>query len=43
MVDLRFVTYCGLYCGLCTERGRIPRQAAALRELMRKEGYETWG
>lgn len=43
MTDLRLVTYCGLYCGLCTERGRIPRQAAALRELMSKEGYETWG
>lgn len=43
MADLRLVTYCGLYCGLCGERGRIPRQASALRETMAKEGYEFWG
>jgi hypothetical protein len=40
---LRFVTYCGLYCGLCAQRGRIPRQAQALRGSMSKEGYEFWG
>jgi hypothetical protein len=43
MADLRLVTYCGLYCGLCAQRGRIPRQAHALRESMAKEGYEFWG
>ena len=43
MDELRLVTYCGLYCGLCAERGRIPRQAGALRESMSKEGYEDWG
>ena len=43
MADLRLVTYCGLYCGLCAERGRIPRQAGALRDSMSKEGYEHWG
>ena len=43
MADLELVTYCGLYCGLCAERGRIPRQAHALRESMAREGYEYWG
>ena len=41
--DLRLVTYCGLYCELCAARGRIPRQANALRETMVKEGYDVWG
>ena len=27
--NLKFVTYCGLYCGLCANRGRIPEQAKA--------------
>ena len=43
MADLSLVTYCGLYCGLCAERCRIPQQARALRESMGKEGYEHWG
>ncbi|MFB3786030.1 MAG: DUF3795 domain-containing protein [bacterium] len=43
MADLRYVTYCGLHCGLCAQRGRIPRQAKALRESMAKEGFEYWG
>jgi len=43
MEDLRLVTYCGLYCGLCAQRGRIPRQASALRASMANEGYEFWG
>jgi hypothetical protein len=43
MEGLKLVTYCGLYCGLCAERGRIPRQANLLRESMAKEGYEFWG
>ena len=42
MDNLKLVTYCGLYCGLCVARGRIPRQASALRETMVKEGYEQW-
>lgn len=37
------VSYCGLYCGLCAERARIPRQAAALRESMAQEGWPQWG
>jgi hypothetical protein len=43
MTDLALVTYCGLYCGLCSERGRLPEQARALRALMVKEGYEYFG
>lgn len=34
------VTYCGLYCGLCASRHRIPQQAASLREALCKEGYD---
>ncbi|MBC7256453.1 MAG: DUF3795 domain-containing protein [Chloroflexi bacterium] len=43
MADMRLVTYCGLYCGLCAQCNRIPKQAAALRETMRREGWEFWG
>ncbi len=43
MADIRLVTYCGLYCGLCAQCNRIPKQAAALRETMRREGWEFWG
>ena len=43
MDDLKLVTYCGLYCKLCAQRGRIPCQANILRETMSKEGYEFWG
>ena len=37
-MNLDEVTYCGLYCGLCASRRRIPRQAAALRDALRREG-----
>jgi hypothetical protein len=40
---LKFVTYCGLYCGLCAARTRIPRQAAALQQSMGDEGWPFWG
>lgn len=43
MADLKLVTYCGLYCGLCGERAMIPQRARALREIMAKEGYELFG
>ncbi len=43
MVDLDQVTYCGLYCGLCAQRNRIPQRARALRESMRKEAWDQWG
>jgi hypothetical protein len=41
--QLEFVTYCGLYCGLCAERSRIPRRAAALQAAMTDEGWPYWG
>lgn len=41
--QLEFVTYCGLYCGLCAARTRIPRQAAALQQAMADEGWPLWG
>ena len=43
MDDLKLITYCGLYCELCANRGRIPQQAKALKESMFKEGYDKWG
>ena len=43
MDKLKLVTYCGLYCGLCAQRGRIPKEADVLRESIAKEGYEAWG
>jgi hypothetical protein len=43
MADLRQVTYCGLYCGLCAQCNRIPKRAAALRESMQKEAWDHWG
>lgn len=41
--QLEFVTCCGLYCGLCAERTRIPQHAAALRQAMDDEGWPFWG
>ena len=43
MADLAQVTYCGLYCGLCSQRNRIPPRARALQEAMHKDGWELWG
>ena len=43
MDNLKFITYCGLYCGLCAAQGRIPKQAKALRETMANEGWDKWG
>jgi len=42
MEDLKLVTYCGLYCDLCAQHGRIPQQARALMTSMANEGYEFW-
>jgi hypothetical protein len=39
-MNLEEVTWCGLYCGLCASRRRIPHQAATLREMLRREGYD---
>lgn len=43
MEDLKLVTYCGLYCDLCSTRGRIPKQARDLLNSMKKESYDEWG
>jgi hypothetical protein len=43
VAEPRQVTYCGLYCGLCAQGSRIPKQASALRESMRREAWDRWG
>ncbi len=43
MNNLRLVTYCGLYCGLCAQCCRIPQRAQSLQQAMRLEGYDYWG
>mgnify|MGYP001766038040 CR=1 FL=1 len=43
MADLKRVTYCGLYCGLCLNGGRIPARATELRELLARVKVEQWG
>jgi hypothetical protein len=43
MANLRLVTYCGLYCGLCSSCSRTPKQAGALRDTLRRDGIEHWG
>lgn len=41
-MGLEDVGYCGLYCGLCASRRRLPAQAAALRHTLVKEGYDSF-
>lgn len=41
--NLEFLTICGLYCNLCSQRARIPQQARALRDTLAKEGFDQWG
>ena len=43
MADLKCVTYCGLFCGLCLNAGRIPQTADALRGLLERVHVEEWG
>lgn len=43
MSNLKLVTYCGLYCSLCSQKNRIPKKAKELQDIMKKEGYEDWG
>ncbi len=43
MDDMKHVTYCGLYCKLCANIARIPRQAAALRDTLAKGGWTLFG
>jgi hypothetical protein len=37
------VTYCGLYCKLCSIKSRTPSQAKVLFEDMQKNGWESYG
>jgi len=39
---LRHVAYCGLYCGLCAHRNRIPQQALQLQKSLHEEGFDDW-
>ena len=43
MADLKYVTYCGLYCKHCTQMARIPQQAKTLYDTMKREGFEYFG
>ena len=43
MADLKHVTYCGLYCRHCVNYARIPQQAKALYDTMKREGFEYFG
>lgn len=38
----RLVAYCGLYCGLCAQKARIPQQARQLQQTLHKEGYDDF-
>jgi len=40
--NLRLVGYCGLYCGLCSNRARIPKRAKSLKETLHNEGMDSW-
>lgn len=40
--DLRFLGYCGLFCGLCAHRNRIPQRARFLQETLHEEGWDSW-
>lgn len=39
----QLISYCGLYCGLCAERTRVPEKARDLIAAMKEEGYQNWG
>ena len=43
MPDLTYVAYCGLYCKLCSTLSRIPKQASALHNTLKNDGYEYLG
>ncbi len=40
--QIRYVTYYGLYCGLCAQRNRIPQQASQLQKSLREEGFDDF-
>jgi hypothetical protein len=40
--DLRLVAYCGLHCGVCAQRTRVPRQAVELSKTLHDEGFDDF-
>ena len=40
--EVRLLGYCGLYCGLCAHRNRIPQRAKLLQESLHEEGWDSW-
>ena len=43
MDDKMLVSYCGLYCDLCSARFKVPEQARALRDSLHKADIEEYG
>jgi hypothetical protein len=43
MTDLKRVGYCGAYCGLCLNGGRIPQRAGELKDLLSVAAVGEWG
>ncbi|MEM3700357.1 MAG: hypothetical protein QXL57_05775 [Candidatus Bathyarchaeia archaeon] len=39
---LHHVTYCGLYCKLCAQQSRIPKQASQLKQSLHEEGFDDF-
>jgi hypothetical protein len=39
---LHHVTYCGLYCKLCAQQSRIPKQAFELKQSLHEEGFDDF-
>jgi hypothetical protein len=39
---LRLVCCCGLHCGLCAHRNRIPHQARQLQKSLHEEEFDDW-
>lgn len=40
---LQNVTYCGLYCRLCSTKFRVPETAAILRDTLSSDGWQDFG
>lgn len=40
--DLSLVAYCGIYCGNCAQRVRVPRQSSELRKTLHEEGFDDF-
>lgn len=36
------VTYCGLYCGLCLNHTKIPKEASSLSLTLKKNEWDKW-